>query len=101
MGVAGVPLSLFDPIKLIFEGKDPETVVADRRIMAPVAGAILVLLAVLTMTGSFTLQLMPLQVKKNVALSKHFLSCLVEHKILSSANTLPFLVSLLLPLQQM
>ena len=53
MGVAGVPLSLFDPIKLIFEGKDPETVVADRRIMAPVAGAILVLLAVLTMTGSF------------------------------------------------
>ena len=53
MGVAGVPLSLFDPIKLMFEGKDPETVVADRRIMAPVAGAILVLLSVLTMTGSF------------------------------------------------
>jgi len=53
MGVAGVPLSLFDPIKLTFEGKDPETVVADRRIIAPVAGAILVLLSVLTMTGSF------------------------------------------------
>ncbi len=53
MEVAGVPLSLFDPIKLTFEGKDPETVVANQRIMAPVAGAILVLLSVLTMTGSF------------------------------------------------
>ena len=53
MGRAGVPLSLFDPIKLTFEGKEPEETLADRSIIAPISGAILVLLAVLTMTGSF------------------------------------------------
>ena len=53
MELAEVPRSLFNPIKLIFEGKEPEVVIADRRIIAPVLGAILVLLAVLTMTGSF------------------------------------------------
>ncbi|MBT6920222.1 MAG: transporter substrate-binding domain-containing protein [Planctomycetaceae bacterium] len=53
MELAEVPRSFFNPIKLIFEGKDPAEVIADRRIIAPVLGAILVLLAVLTMTGSF------------------------------------------------
>ena len=53
MGLADVPLSLFDPINLTFEGKEPEEAIADRRIIAPISGAILVLLAVLTMTGSF------------------------------------------------
>ena len=53
MGRAGVPLSLFDPIKLTFDGKKPEETLADRSIIAPISGAILVLLAVLTMTGSF------------------------------------------------
>jgi sodium transport system permease protein len=54
MEAAGVPLSLFEPIKLRFTGK-PVTrqAVADRSVVAPVAGAILVLLAVLTMTGAF------------------------------------------------
>ncbi len=53
MELAKVPPSFFNPIKLVFEGKDPAAVIADRRIIAPVLGAILVLLAVLTMTGSF------------------------------------------------
>ena len=54
MEAAGVPLSLFEPIALSFAGKPvPEAAVADRSVVGPLAGAILVLLAVLTMTGAF------------------------------------------------
>jgi len=54
MEAAGVPLSLFKPIELSFAGKPvAKQAVADRSVVAPVAGAILVLLAVLTMTGAF------------------------------------------------
>jgi len=54
MGAAGVPLTLFEPLALEFLGKPvPEAAVADRSVVGPLAGAILVLLAVLTMTGAF------------------------------------------------
>lgn len=51
---AGIPPSLLDPIQLSFVGRPPpELGLSDRGIVGPVAGAILVLLAVLTMTGAF------------------------------------------------
>ena len=50
----GIPPSLLDPIQLSFVGKPPpELGLSDRGIVGPLAGAILVLLAVLTMTGAF------------------------------------------------
>ncbi len=54
MALAGIPPSLFDPIHLSFVGKPvPKAGLEDSGILGPLAGAILVLLAVLTMTGAF------------------------------------------------
>ncbi len=50
----GIPSSLLEPIQLTFVGRPPpELGLSDRGIVGPLAGAILVLLAVLTMTGAF------------------------------------------------
>ena len=54
MELAGIPSSLFDPIRLSFVGKPvPKAGLEDSGVIGPLAGAILVLLAVLTMTGAF------------------------------------------------
>lgn len=54
MEIAGIPPGLFDPIHLSFVGKAvPKAGLEDTGIVGPMAGAILVLLAVLTMTGAF------------------------------------------------
>lgn len=54
IAAAGLPQSLLEPLRLEFSGPtETQPVVADRAVVRPLAGAILVLLSVLTMTGGF------------------------------------------------